>query len=200
VSRGSTIGKRVALTFDAGSDDASAAAIVATLHANNVPGSFFVTGRFAESYPSSLRTLATAGSVYNHSYSHPSFTGVSSPDHLSTAQMLDQIERAEAAISAVTGHTTKPYFRPPYGDQNAAVNQVLGQAGFRYDVLWTIDSKGWKGVAPDQVVQNVLTQAVPGAIVAMHVGTGATDAAALQRVIDGLRAQGYTPVPLSALI
>lgn len=41
--------------------------------------------------------------------------------------------------------------------------------------------------------------AEPGAIYIFHVGSASQDGLALQRVIDGLRAAGYSFVPLSSI-
>jgi peptidoglycan-N-acetylglucosamine deacetylase len=62
----------------------------------------------------------------------------------------------------------------------------------RYDVLWTVDSLGWKGTAPAVVVARCLAGAGNGVIYLFHVGTASTDADALQAVIDGLRARGLS--------
>jgi peptidoglycan-N-acetylglucosamine deacetylase len=67
----------------------------------------------------------------------------------------------------------------------------VGRLGYRYDVLWTVDSLGWKGIPVDQIVARCLEGAVPGAILLFHVGSASADGAALPAIIDGLRAQGY---------
>jgi peptidoglycan-N-acetylglucosamine deacetylase len=182
----------VALTFDAGSDCGNTTAILDTLAANHITGTFGLTGQWVEQCAAQAQRIGRDGhAVMNHSYSHPSFTGISTdappvPD----ADIADQLARAEAAIVSATGRNPQPFFRPPYGDRDARVDAAVGRAGYRYAVLWTVDSKGWKGVPPEQVVSNVLAEVGNGAIVLMHVGTGSTDADALQRVIDGIRGRG----------
>lgn len=199
---GSTSAPVVTLTFDAGSDAGSAQAILAILAGAGVPATFFVTGRFADTYPGVVTAIAAAGHrVGNHSATHPSFTGFSTgTEPLSPAAMADQLRRADASISARTGRTTKPLFRPPYGDRSATVDAVLGAEGYRYDVLWTVDTLGWQGVDPSVVVARCLGGARAGAILMFHVGTGSTDAAALPDVIAGLRSAGYGFAPLEALL
>jgi peptidoglycan/xylan/chitin deacetylase (PgdA/CDA1 family) len=183
----------VALTFDAGSDCGHAGAILDVLKANGITATFGLTGRWVELCPLEAARMGAEGhAVMNHSYSHPSFTGLSTGEgHLSEAQMLDQLDRGEAAIAEATGRSPLPLFRPPYGDYDTAVNAAVGSAGYRYNVLWTIDSGGWKGLDPAVVVSRVLTKLSNGAIVAMHVGSTSTDIGALQDVIDGIRAAGY---------
>ena len=70
-----------------------------------------------------------------------------------------------------------PWFRPPYGDEDASVRADVGSAGYRYELMWTVDSLGWKGGASSEVVQRCLSRAEPGAIYLVHVGSASTDAA-----------------------
>lgn len=201
VHRGfSTTRLEVLLTFDAGSDAGNTVEILDTLAANGVPAAFGVTGRWAERNPDLVRRIARDGySIVNHSYSHPSFTGVSTHDvPLSHAERLAQLTRADAAISALTGHTTLPWFRPPYGDYDGSVLADVASAGYRHVLLWTVDSLGWNGLVADAIVRRVLDRAEPGAVYLFHVGSQSADLAALPRIISGLRARGYSFVGLSA--
>ncbi|HEX9258654.1 MAG TPA: polysaccharide deacetylase family protein [Acidimicrobiales bacterium] len=202
VWRGRTDKALVALTFDAGSDCGNAANIITMLEANGVPATFGLTGKWVELCGTAAAQIGQAGyPVLNHSYSHPSFTGYSTQKSpLTRAQILDELAKGEAAIKKATGRAAKPWFRPPYGDQNAFVLQVVGEAGYRWSVMWTIDSRGWQGVPPEQVISNVVDKAVNGAIVVMHVGSASTDYAALQAVIDGLRARGFGFATVSGIV
>jgi peptidoglycan/xylan/chitin deacetylase (PgdA/CDA1 family) len=193
VRQGSDRRPVVALTFDAGSDAGFTSEILDILAANHVAASFGITGRWAEANPALLRRIAAGGHLLvNHSYDHPSFTGRSTDrSPLSRAARLEQLDRAEAAIRGATGATTRPWFRPPYGDEDASVRADVGSAGYRYELLWTVDSLGWKGEAPADVVSRCLDRVVPGAIYLFHVGSASTDHAALPAIIDGLRARGY---------
>lgn len=202
VRAGTTSQRVVTLTFDAGSDTGSAPAILDILAAEGITATFFVTGRFAERYPDTVARMASDGHrVGNHSYSHPSFTGFSTGDEpLTPQEMLDELRRAESVIAARTGRSSKPLFRPPYGDQDSTVNSVLGAEGYRYDVLWTVDTLGWKGVDPAVVVQRCLDGAKPGAILMFHVGSGSTDAAALPAVVARLREAGWGFAALESVL
>jgi peptidoglycan/xylan/chitin deacetylase (PgdA/CDA1 family) len=191
----------VALTFDAGSDAGYTAEILDTLAANEVLASFGITGRWAEANPTLLRRIVAEGhQLVNHSYDHPSFTGRSTErPPLSRSARLDQLHRAETAIRAAAGATTVPWFRPPYGDEDASVRADVASAGYRYELLWTVDSLGWKGDAPVNVIARCLSRVVPGAIYLFHVGSASTDHAALAPIIDGLRARGYGFVTAAGL-
>jgi peptidoglycan/xylan/chitin deacetylase (PgdA/CDA1 family) len=195
--------KVVALTFDGGADNAGVGSILATLKANGVPATFFVTGDFARSFPSDVRAMAQAGHpVGNHSNTHPYFT------QISDAAIRQELSLADAAISPLSGRPTAPLFRFPYGDRTSADIQVVNDAGY-VPIRWTVDTLGWQGtsegITTAIVRQRVLDAVRPGAIVLMHVGAhprdGSTlDADALQGMIDDLRARGYAFATVSSLL
>ena len=147
------------------------------------------------------RMVAEGHQLVNHSYDHPSFTGRSTGDRpLSRSERLDQLARADAAIAAATETTTVPWFRPPYGDEDASVRADVALAGYRYELLWTVDSLRWRGATTATVVQRCLDGAVPGAIYLFHVGAASTDHLALQQIIDGLTARGFSFATATALV
>lgn len=193
VTRGPVARRVIALTFDAGSDAGNTARILDQLAADHIRATFAITGRWAEANPVLLRRIA-AGThqLVNHSYDHQSFTGASTgAGPLTRAQRVDELARAETAIRAVTGASTGGWFRPPYGDRDSTVDTDVGVAGYRYELMWTLDSLGWKGTPADVVAERCLNAASPGVIILMHVGAGSTDADALPAVIRGVRSAGY---------
>jgi peptidoglycan/xylan/chitin deacetylase (PgdA/CDA1 family) len=202
IRQGDTSRPVVAITIDAGSDTGHAAEILDTLAAYGVRATFGMTGRWAEANSSLVRRMAAEGhQLVNHSFDHPSFTGRSTGTApLATAQRLDQLARADAAIRAAGGGTTAPWFRPPYGDVDDPVLADVGSAGYRYALMWTVDSLGWKGDSADQIVARCLDRATAGAIYLFHVGSASADHLALPRVIDGLRQRGYSFVTAAALV
>lgn len=192
----------VALTFDAGSDVGYTAMILDTLSANGVRASFGMTGRWAETNPGLLQRMVADGhTLINHSYGHRSFTGDSSQaDGLSEAERWDELNRTEQIINDLTGATTRPYFRPPFGDYDQSVNEDVGAFGYTYNVMWAIDSRGWMGIPAAQIAQRCIDLAEPGAIYVFHVGSASEDGPALQSIIDGLRAEGYEITDLPGVL
>lgn len=195
-----TTSKVIALTFDAGSDKGYTNLILDTLALKHVKATFSVTGRWAELYPGRVRRMAAEGHVViNHSYSHWSFTGVSSTQVLlTTAARQADLRHANTILKALIGHTTKPYWRPPYGDYDASVLADVGAIGYRWTVMWTVDTLGWKGLSTDAIVARVVAHAEPGAIIVMHVGSQSQDGPALARVIRRLRRMGYSFTTIAA--
>jgi peptidoglycan/xylan/chitin deacetylase (PgdA/CDA1 family) len=192
----------VALTFDAGSDTGRTAAILDTLAANHVRATFGLTGTWAEANPGLVRRMVAEGhQLVNHTYDHESFTGRSTGEPaLSRGERLEELARAEVTIRSAGGTSTLPWFRPPYGDEDESVRVDVAAAGYRYELLWTVDSLGWKGTSPSSVVTRCLDGAAPGAIYLFHVGSASTDHAALQPIIDGLRERGYGFVTAARLL
>ncbi len=45
----------------------------------------------------------------------------------------------------------KPWFRPPYGSWDASVKASIGRLGYRYNVIWTVDSGGWTGLSVAEI-------------------------------------------------
>jgi peptidoglycan/xylan/chitin deacetylase (PgdA/CDA1 family) len=194
ISRGPTDQMLVALTFDAGADRGFTANVLDVAARERVPISFGITGVWAERNSDLVARMASEGHmIINHSYDHSSFNGRSTTGMpLTQAQRFAQLDRAEALIVAATGgRQTKPFFRPPYGDYDASVNTDVGTRGYGFNVMWTIDSQGWLGIAADRIVRRCLDMATPGAIYVFHVGAASADAQALPEIITGLRERGY---------
>ena len=110
------------------------------------------------------------------------------------------VTRAGSWTSWLPGATSLPYFRPPFGDQDASVARDAGARGYRFVVMWTVDSLGWKGTDPADVVARCLERAQPGAILMFHVGSASTDAEALPAIIDRLDDLGYRFATITELI
>jgi peptidoglycan/xylan/chitin deacetylase (PgdA/CDA1 family) len=202
VSAGSTQQHVVALTFDAGADRGYAPHILATLEKNRIRATFGMTGLWAVRNPDLVRRMARDHDVFiNHTYDHRSFTGLSThAAPLSLQQRTWEIEQADRQIVRLTGHSARPYFRPPYGDYDSATLALVRTLGYRYSIMWTVDSGGWQGISVPAIVQRCLSGARPGAILLMHVGIQSQDGIALQSVITDLKRQGYRFVTIPQLL
>jgi peptidoglycan-N-acetylglucosamine deacetylase len=203
VSHGSRNLQRVALTFDVGGRVEPALDIVTWLRDRGVKATLFVTGRTASgSVGSAVLEVAEARpdlfELGNHSWDHPSF-----PDLDATA-IVGQLARTESTVLTATGRSTKPWFRPPFGEWDEDVRQAVGDAGWAYLVLWDVDPLDWQptadgGPTARDVEARVLSRVAGGSIVLMHLG-GYHTLEALPSIVDGLRAKGLEPVTLSELL
>lgn len=184
----------VALTFDAGADAGYTLEILDTLRAEGIKAGFGITGVWAEENPSLVAAIAAGGHLLmNHSYDHPSFTGLSTGmAPLTREERIDQLQRADAVIRAAAGVTSRPYFRAPFGDTDISVLCDIADAGYLYAVRWTVDTLGWNGASAEAIVQRAVANAQPGAVYIMHVGSESADGVALPQLIAALRAEGYS--------
>ena len=186
ISKFNTSTRMIALTFDAGSDRGYAAQILDTLKDDGIYASFGMTGTWAQQNSDLVKRMVSEGHVLmNHSWDHPDFTTVSA------AEISSQLQRTENLVKSLTGTSTIPYFRPPYGAYNQTVLDTVAASGYRYSIMWTVDTLGWKGASVSEIRQRTIDAAAPGEIVLMHVGAASQDYAALQGMIDDLRALGY---------
>ena len=183
----------VALTFDAGADRGYAEDILDVLHDEHVVASFGMTGQWARANPDLVRRMAADGHlVFNHTFDHRSFTGVSDRlGGLSPARRRAELEDADAIIAPLIGHSTRPYYRLPYGDDDARVAADVQPAGYSHKIGWTIDSLGWRGTPSAEIVARCLRLAAPGAVYVLHVGRASQDAVAVSQIIRGLRERGF---------
>jgi peptidoglycan/xylan/chitin deacetylase (PgdA/CDA1 family) len=139
--------------------------------------------------------------IINHTYDHRSFTGYSTQTAPLDAQQRSwEITAADRVIRAVTGKSTKPFFRPPYGDYDAAALLLARQLGYRYVIMWTVDSLGWEHLPAQQILARCLGALAPGDIYLMHVGSQSQDGLALQPLITSIKHHGYRLETIAQLI
>lgn len=183
----------VALTFDAGADRGYALDILDVLQQERVVASFGITGNWAKANPDLVQRMAADGHlVFNHTLDHRSFTGVSDKlGGLSAAARRAELDDADLVIAPLIGRSTRPYYRLPYGDDDARVASDVESAGFTHKIGWTVDSLGWRGIQSVDIVARCLKLAAPGAVYVLHVGRASQDALALPQIIHALRDRGY---------
>jgi peptidoglycan-N-acetylglucosamine deacetylase len=185
-----------------------AVAIVDWLIAGGVHATIFMTGAMADNVNTDAgrRVLARVDAhpdlftLGNHSYSHTDFRD------LTAAQMRSELSRTEDAVEPWCAQDLKPFFRPPNGGYDSETLATVGAAGYRWTVLWEIDTIDWRpirndppGPTADQIVAKVLGNAQGGSIVLMHLG-GYETFEALPAMVAGLRAAGYDLVNLDELL
>lgn len=196
--------KRVALTFDSGGDPHGADEVLATLRETGTPVTFFPTGDFARKHPDIIAAMARDGHpVHNHTWSHPDMT------KLSAEQIANELARTEDILTSMTGMSTRPFWRPPFGARDRRVLRVAAEAGYQ-SIYWTIDTLD--SVPPpktrDMIVRRVLNPPaakgnaddfLDGAIILMHFGKVET-ARALPIIIEELRGRGFTLVTVDEIL
>jgi peptidoglycan/xylan/chitin deacetylase (PgdA/CDA1 family) len=196
IARGDPGRPWIALTFDAGASIAPLPSILETLRQKDVRCTFFLTGIALRQAggPELLKQMVADGhELANHSDTHPDFRG------LTDEEIAQQLAAVEEMAVEITGTSTKPYFRPPFGGRDDRVRRVVQDNGY-VTIYWTYHVWDW---VEDRTTQKVFNYAIEGAcngaIVVMHVGAQET-ADALPDIIDELRARGYRLVTLGELL
>lgn len=196
--------KRIALTFDAGGETDGFEMLLDNLKSREAAATFFVTGQFSKDNPEMVRAMADEGyPVHNHSWSHPDFTTISN------VEIASELSRTDEEVQKVTGLSTKPFWRPPFGDRDERVLKSAAENGYQ-SIYWTLDSLDSVGDPKDAAfVRNRIlsppnARANPdnyldGAIVLMHVGMPET-ARAIPELVDQLRERGFTLVTVEEIL
>jgi len=184
--------------INVGAGSEPAVSMLDTVREKGVRTSFFVLGWWAERQPEILKRIADDGhEIASHGHSVFDLTSVSD------AAVRDDLERADAAISAVTGKTTRPLWSASAGYRNARVHRIAASLGYR-PIYLTVDSLDWtQDATADSVYNRVTERTVNGAIVVLHFDSPTTirsTAAALPRLIDDLRNKGFTLVTVTELL
>jgi len=194
---------RVALTFDAEHPDrphreGATSRVLETLAAADVPATFFVQGRWAQSDPGLARAIPAGGHlVGNHSFYHARMP------LLTNAALTADIRAAERAIERATGVDPRPWFRCPFGAGagDPRVLVALEHLGYR-EVGWDVEGVDWAIRASGRAVARGMIERTmahgDGAILLLHPWTTAADRG-LPALIDGLRANGAEFVRIDAL-
>jgi peptidoglycan/xylan/chitin deacetylase (PgdA/CDA1 family) len=182
------------LTFDAGADRGYAEDILDTLADEHVVASFGITGNWAKANADLVRRMVADGHlVFNHTLDHRSFTGVSdSLGGLSAAARRAELDQADAIIAPLIGHSTRPFYRLPYGDDDAHVATDVAPDGYTRKIGWTVDSQGWRGLQTADILARCMKLAAPNAVYVFHVGRESQDGIALPQIIHGLREKGFS--------
>jgi len=191
----------VALTFDTGVDAGHMPEVLDTLKKHAILGTFGITGEWAVTNPDLLKRIVAEGhTIVNHSWDHPSFTGEDTDTPpLSDEAIRGQLKRTEDKILEITGISTKPYFRPPYGDYDSRVDRIAFEEGYEYNVLWYVDGLGWEGRSAKYAINVTLENAFNGAIYLYHTDN-ATEYKALDEIIDGLEERGFQLLTIPQLL
>jgi peptidoglycan-N-acetylglucosamine deacetylase len=186
--------REIALTFDDGPGPFTPQ-LVAELKRLRIPGTFFEVGTTeSDFHAGTSQALAAGFPGGDHTETHANLP------QLSAAGQQTQIQQA----AAVLGRWGVPYprmFRPPYGLWNNTTVSLLRKYRMLM-VLWTIDTSDYTRPGVDRIVQTVLSQARPGAIVLMHDAGGPREqtVAAVPQIAAALRARGYKLVTVPQLV
>jgi peptidoglycan/xylan/chitin deacetylase (PgdA/CDA1 family) len=159
--------RRVAWTVDDGASAAALGRYVSMLEKNpTVKITFFVLSGAPgwTKYASRLKALQDRGQIQlaNHTATHRKLTT------LSDARIKAELMKCENFCLAKYGMSTKPYYRPPYGEINDRVIRAAASIGFTKPVLWYGSFASGSGVASSTVLKSASKWIANGRIVIDH--------------------------------
>ena len=175
---------QVALTFDDGPDPQWTPQVLDILDRYGIKATFFVTGLQVERHPDLARAIVARGhSIANHTWSHAKLTSASD------GGVRDQLVRTSNLIRDTTGYVVS-CARPPYGETNSRVNNLIAGSGMR-PAMWSVDTEDWRRRGVASITARALA-AGPDAVILMHDSGGdrSQTIAALPGIIESLSARG----------
>ena len=177
----------VALTFDDGPHPQGTPAVLETLREAGAVATFFLAGEQVERRPALVAEIVAAGHrVELHCHRHRNQL------RLTPRSLLDDAERAKAAIEEAGGQEVRDY-RPPYGIFSAAGLRVVRRRGWR-PVLWSQWGKDWRSKAtPTSIAARATSDVRAGDVVLLH------DADYYSAPDSWIRTAGALPIILDAL-
>jgi len=185
----------IAITFDDGPFEHSGR-LLGILAEHDIRATFFMIGRHIEARPEQARRVFEAGhDIGNHSWEHANF-GDAEEDVIRRS-----LERTSDIIREVTG-ADPVFFRAPYLVNTPALRQAAGGMGMSV-IGSNVIGVDWGDTPTEEIIDNVLDNAINGGIILLHEQFGADDLRterALPAIIAGLRARGFGIVSLSELL
>ncbi len=183
----------LALTFDDGPHGSLTPRLLDALAKRRVKATFYVIGRNVETHPDIARRIVAEGhEIANHTWSHPSLSG------LSAERVADELRRTHEIALEVTG-VRMTNLRPPYGAFNDRVRQVAFD-GHGYDtIMWSVDPQDWKYRNSARVTRELVSGAAPGAVLLCH-DIHKTTITAIPPVLDQLLARDFQFVTVAQLM
>ncbi len=159
--------RRVAWTVDDGASSAALGRYVSMLEKNpTVKITFFVLSGAPgwSKYATRLKALQDRGQIQlaNHTATHRKMTT------LSDARIKAELMKCENFCLAKYGMSTKPYYRPPYGEIDARVIRVAASIGFTKPMLWYGSFASGSGVKSSTVLKSASKWIANGRIVIDH--------------------------------
>ncbi|MFA5975946.1 MAG: polysaccharide deacetylase family protein [Elusimicrobiota bacterium] len=195
---GHTKEKLIALTFDDGPGPFTPK-ILDLLKQHNARATFFMEGDLVPSHAAIAKQVAEAGhEIGNHTWRHLDFHKIKEQP---AERLAQELARAEEAIQQATGVQAR-VVRMPHGYYNKTwLLPTLKEHGYAL-VHWTFGTDWFLKKTPEQMADEYLKNAHPGAIFLFHDGGRHREKtlAALQIILSALEQQGYRFVAAEDLL
>ncbi len=185
---------QVNLSFDVEGEPELLYQMLDTLDEYGVRTTFFMQGEWVQQYPEATQRIVERGhELGNHSWTHGDFKPMTAEEV--TKELMD----TEALVKELTGQTTKPYFRPPFGSRSETSLKTAYDLGWT-TIIWTYGSEDWRdGATVQSIYDNVVGNAAPGALYYMHTSRQ-IDVDALPLLLKGFQDAGYKLVTAGEIL
>lgn len=158
----------------------------------NVHSTFFLDGSWVKKNPSLAKMIFDEEhEIGNHAYTHPDLK------KMTNSRIREELASTNSVIKATLGdkHHMGPesvvpkWFAPPSGSYRDDVVRIASELNMR-TILWTVDTVDWRNPEPGRMAASVIGKLHPGAMILMH--PTASTAEGLERIIQGIKAKGYS--------
>lgn len=187
-------GRPIALTVDDGYAPEVVAGYVEFARRTGVHLTFSPNGTYARAWAPQaavLGPLIDAGQVQilNHTFSHRWLT------LMRAGQVREELERNEQWIAAMFATSSRPYWRPPFGAHNPAIDVIAKDIGFPTPVMWSGSYGDSSVVTPRFLLDQARQYLTAGRIVLGHANHP-TVLGLFDQITSIIRDRGLEPVTL----
>ena len=186
--------KTLYLTFDEGYENGFTAMILDILKKTETPAAFFVTGPYLEKESELIKRMINEGHIVgNHTVNHLNLP----------KQTSDTVQKEITDLNTMCQNLYNykmEFMRPPEGEFSEKSLAVTNDLGMK-TVMWSFAYKDWdvnaqKGA--DYAYKSVMPYLHDGAVILLHA-VSSDNAAALERIINDAKDEGYTFKSLTEL-
>lgn len=171
----------VYLTFDDGPNEGTPF-ILDVLQTYNIKGTFFLVGENILTNPETAKKIIQQGhQAGNHSFTHPLMPT------LSPRAMRHELELTQNAFRVIMG-VEPVLFRPPYGGWSPELRDIYHEMGLQL-TGWTIDTKDFNNPGARVMVDQIMREIEPGAVILFHCKVSTANA--LPAIINAIWEKGY---------
>jgi polysaccharide deacetylase family sporulation protein PdaB len=184
--------KKVAISFDCAWGTDYTQELLDIMEEKKIKSTFFMVEFWTNKHQDLVKKISDMGhEIGTHSATHP---------HMNSLSKESVIRELTSSVNAIERIINKKVrlFRPPFGEYNDTVITATEEL-FLYSIQWSVDSLDWKDLSKTEIENRVISRVKNGSIVLFH-NQGKNTAKALPKIIDTLKGEGYTFVPIGELI
>lgn len=181
---------KIYLTFDDGPIPEVTEWVLETLKQQEVKATFFCIGDNIKKHPAIFQKVIESGhSIGNHTFNHLKGWNSRKEEYIKNTLLCEE------AINEKTKNLNlkTKIFRPPYGKIKPSQSRMLRKMGYKI-IMWDVLSVDYdKEISPEQCLENIIKNTVPGSIIACHDSLKAFKNLeyALPKAIEYLKNKGF---------